>query len=113
MYNQYEFIILKVKLFRIFNSDSVVVKSCKTFIAVVKEPTYPEPAPQPTQISQPKTLADGLEQRRNILFESEQKAAKEGNGAKSRRLGRQRKAYDLQIKKIKTGQRPGKIKKSN
>ena len=76
----------------------------------MKEPNPSEPTPQPTQISPPKTLAEGLEQRRNILFESEQKAAKEGNGAKSRRLGRQRKAYDVQIKKIKSGQRPGKIK---
>ena len=68
-------------------------------------PTQPAvPSTQPN--APPKTLLEGLEQRRLVFFESEQKAIKEGNGSKARRLGRQRKQYDDVIKKVKAGQRP-------
>ena len=44
-----------------------------------------------------------MEQRRAVFIESEEKAKKEGNGSKARRLGRQRKQYDDVIKKLKAG----------
>lgn len=69
------------------------------------EPTPPQTAvaPQPTP---PKTLLEGLEQRRLIFVQSEQKATAEGNGSKARRLGRQRKQYDDVIKQMKAGKHP-------
>ena len=70
------------------------------------QPAEPPPAPQPAAMAPPKTLLEGMEQRRKIFLESEQKAAKEGNGSKARRLGRQRKQYDDVIKKLKAGQHP-------